>query len=145
MVTLNQVEVPFYRGMDRKRKWGFRALVQVNGRTVIPFLLKYIVLAAKRLGADFLDFAAQEIAEGIGGTYSLKTAAKSVGRQTLGKQLGGGGRKGSASRVIPTKSAKQTSRSQRHAFRNISQKSCPASLGTNLLWQFREILKGKSQ
>ena len=46
---------------------------------------KCIVPAAKRLGADLLEFAAPEIAEVVIGRLSFKTAAKSVGRQTLRK------------------------------------------------------------
>ena len=127
MVASRQVEIPYYRGVGRQRGRGFGALAQVNGRTAIPFLRKYIIPAAKRVGADLLEFAVPEIAEVVIGRKKIKTAAKSAGRQTLRKQLGegsrrwkGGSRKRSASRVIPTKSAKQTSRSQRDIFTNIS-------------------------
>ena len=94
---------------------------------------KYIVPAAEGVGADLLEFAAKEIAEVLSGRKSFKTAAKSVGRQTLRKQLVSGCRKRKgvrggrelaygrqASRFIPTKSAKQTSRSQGDIFSNIS-------------------------
>ena len=135
MVASRQVEIPYYRGVGRQRGRGFGALAQVIGRTAIPFLRKYIVPAAKRVGADLLDFAVPEIAEVVSGRKNFKTAAKSVGRQTLRKQLGQGegsrrselaygrtrSRKRSASRVIPTKSAKQISRSRRDIFTNISQ------------------------
>ena len=69
------------------------------------FALK-IVPAATHVGADLLEFAVPENAEVVSGRKILKTAAKCVGRQTLRKQLGSGSRKRSASRVIPTKSAK---------------------------------------
>ena len=52
MVAPRQVEIPFYRGIGRKRGRGFGALAQVIGRTANPFLRKYIVPAAKRVGAD---------------------------------------------------------------------------------------------
>ena len=52
----------------------------------------------------------------VSGRPKFNTAAKKVGRQTLGKQLGSGSRKSSASRVNPKKSAKQTSQSQRDNF-----------------------------
>ena len=134
MVASRQVEIPYYRGVGRQRGRGFGALVQVIGRTPIQFLRKYIVPAAKRVGADFLEFAVPEIAEVVSGRKNIKTAAKSVGRQTLRKQLGegcrrrkgavgawqAGSRKRSASRVIPTKSATQISRSRRDIFTNIS-------------------------
>ena len=141
MVASREVEIPYYRGVGRQRGRGFGALAQVIGRTAIPFLRKYIVPAAKHVGADLFEFAVPEIAEVVSGRKNIKTAAKSVGRQTLRKQLGegkgsrrrkgavgvrqgsrgtGSSRKKSASRVIPTKSAKQFSRSRRDIFTNIS-------------------------
>ena len=145
MVALREVEFPFYRGVGRQRGRGFGALEQVIGRTAIPYLRKYIVPAAKRVGADLLEIAVPEIAEVVSGRKNFKTAAKSVGRQTLRKQLGegsrrrkgavgGGSRKRSASRFIPTISAKQTSRPRRDIFTNISHYSCRVIFGTNLLW-----------
>ena len=77
---------------------------------------KCIVPAAKRVGADLLEFDVPEIAEVVTGRKSIKTAARSVGRQTLRKQLGSGSRKLSGSRIVPTKSAKQFSRSRRDFF-----------------------------
>ena len=120
MVASRQIEIPFYRGDGRQRRRGFGALAQVIGRTAIPFLRKYIVPAAKRVGADLLKVAVPEIAETFNGRKIIETAAKSVGRQTLRKQLGSGSKKRSASRVIATKSAKQISRSRRDIRTNIS-------------------------
>ena len=123
MVASREVEIPYYRGVGRQRGRGFGVI----GRTAIPFLRKCIVPAAKRVGADLLEIAVPEIAEIVSGRKNFKTAAKSVGRQTLRKQLGSGskkkkGAKGKrqASRFIPAKSAKQTSRSRRDIFTNIS-------------------------
>ena len=113
MVASRQVEIPFCRGFGRQRGRGFGALEQVNGRTAITFLPKYLVPAANRVGGDLLEFAAPEIAEVFCGRKNFKTAAKSVGRQALRKQLGSGSRKRTGSSVIPIKSAKQTSRSRR--------------------------------
>ena len=121
MVASSQVEIPYYRAVDRQRGRGFGALAQVIGRTAIPFLRKNVVPAAKRVGADLLEFAVPEIAEVVSGRKNFKTAAKSVGRQTLRKQLGNGSRKKTTSRVIPTKSTKQSSRSRRDLFANISR------------------------
>ena len=118
MVASRQVEIPYYRGVGRQRGLGFGAFAQVIGRTAIPFLREYIVPAAKRVGADLLEFAVPEIAEVFSGRKNIKTAAKSVGRQTLRKQLGSGGKKRTVSRVIPTKSSKQISRSARDDFKN---------------------------
>ena len=150
MVASRQVEIPYYRAVGRQRGRGFGALAQVIGRTAIPFLRKYVVPAAKRIGADMLEFAVPEIAEVVSGRKNFKTAAKSVGKKTLRKQLGEGegqgsrrrelaegsrrrtaGRTGSRRelaygrtarkqrRIIPTKSTKQSSRSQRDIFTNI--------------------------
>ena len=136
MVASRQVEIPYYRAVGRQRGRGFGALAQVIGRTAIPFLRKYVVPAAKRIGADMLEFAVPEIAEVVSGRKNFKTAAKSVGKKTLRKQLGQGAgnrrvvgsasvrqgsRKRTASRIIPTKSTKQSSRSRRDIFTNISR------------------------
>ena len=99
MVASRQVEIPYYRAVGRQRGRRFRALAQVIGRTAIPFLRKYIVPAANRAGADLLEFA--ENAEVVSGRKKFKTAAKSVGRQTLKKQMGEGSRKRTGSRIIP--------------------------------------------
>ena len=101
MIASRQVEIPFYGGIGRQRRRGFGALAQVIGRTAIPFLRKDIVPAAKRVGAELLEFAAPEVAEVVSGRKNFKTAAKSVGRQNLSKQLGSCSRKRTASRVIP--------------------------------------------
>ena len=90
MVASRQVEIPYYRGVGRQRGRGFGALAQVIGRTEIPFLRKYVVPAAKCIGADMLEFAVPEIAEVVSGRKNFKTAAKSVGKQTLRKKLGEG-------------------------------------------------------
>ena len=139
MVASRQVEIPYYRVVGRQRGRGFGALAQVIRRTAIPFLRKYVVPAAKRVGADLLEFAVPEIAEVVSGRKNFKTAAKSVGRQTLRKQLGEGqgsrrrepqadGRTGSRQirgrkhrKIIPTESTKQSSRSRRDIFANISR------------------------
>ena len=104
MVASRQVEILFCRGIGRQRGRGFRALAEVFGRTAIPFLRKYNVPAPKYVGADLLEFAAPETAEVVSGRNSFKTAANSLERQTVTKQLGSGSRKTTASRVVPTNS-----------------------------------------
>ena len=121
MVASRQVEIPYYRGVGRQRGWGFGAFAQVIGRSAIPFLRKFIVPAANRVGADLLEFTVPETAEVVSVRKNFKTAANSVGKQTLKKQLGEGSRKRTASRVIPPKSTKQSSRSRRDIFTNISR------------------------
>ena len=95
-------------GQQHGREFG--VLEQVIGRTTIPVLRKYIVPAPKRVGAENLEIAAPESAEVVSGRKNFKTAANSVGRQTLRKRMGSGSTKKTASRVIPAKSAKQTIR-----------------------------------
>ena len=118
MVASRQVEIPYYRAVGRQRGRRFGALAQVIGRTAIPFLRKFVVPVAKRIGADMLEFAVPEIAEVVSGRKNFQTAAKSVGKKTLKKQLGEGKKQ---RRVIPTKSTKQSSRSRRDIFTNISR------------------------
>ena len=131
IVASNTLELPYYKGIGRQRGRGFGALAQVIGRTAIPFLRKYIVPAAKRVGADLLEFAVPEVADVVSGKKNFKTAAKSVGRQTLRKQLGEGQgsrrRTGSRrtagskqKRSIPVKSLKRSSRSRKDIFTNIA-------------------------
>ena len=120
MVASREVEILYYRAVGRQRRRGFGALAQIIGRTSSPFLRKYIVPAAKRIGADMLEFSLPEIGEVISGRKSFKSAAKSVGKETLKKQLGEGklrwkgavggselanGRQGGSKkrRLIPTK------------------------------------------
>ena len=100
-----------------------------------------------------------EIAEVVCGRKNFKTAAKSVGKQTLRKQLDEGEgsrmRKGAVGlrqggskhrRIFPTKSTKQSRRSRKDIFRNIFRSSCQTTIfGTNFLWQSLEILEGKAQ
>ena len=99
MVASRQVEIPYYREVGRQRGRGIGALAHVIGRAAIPFLRKYVVPAAKRIGADTLEFPAPEIGEVISGRKTLKTAAKSVRKQTLKTPLGSGSKQ---RRIFPT-------------------------------------------
>ena len=76
MVASNTLELPYYKSIGRQRGRGFGGLAQVIGRTAIPFLKKYIVPAAKRVGADLLEFAVPEAADVVSGKKNFKTAAK---------------------------------------------------------------------
>ena len=120
MVASRQVEIPYYRGVGRQRGRGFSALAQVIGRTAIPFLHKFVVPAANRIGADMLEYAVPEIAEVVSGRKNFTTAAKSVGKQTIKRQLSQGSRN-KQRRILPTKATKQFSRSRRDIITNISR------------------------
>ena len=89
--------------------------------------------AAKHAISDLLNFAALELAEVASGREIFETTQKSVGDQTLGKNLGMGCRKRKAvlgwkqlaygkqaRRVVLIENAKRTSRSRRDILTNIS-------------------------
>ena len=78
--------LPYFRGYLRQRGRWFAASAQTIGRTAIPFLWRYIVPAAKRVGADLLDIVAPEIF--LTGK-KFKSVAADVGKKTLRKLLGG--------------------------------------------------------
>ena len=118
MVASRELELPYYRGVTRQRGRGF-GVAQVIGRTAVPFVKKFIVPAARRVGADLLEYAVPEMAEVISGKKNLKSAVTSVGKKTLRKQLGGGSKR--TRRFIPTKSTNINSRSRRDIFTNISR------------------------
>ena len=63
MGASRQKEISFYRGVGRQCGRRFGAFALNLGRTAIPFLRNYVVPAAKRVGADLLEFAVPEIAE----------------------------------------------------------------------------------
>ena len=90
MVVPNTLEHPYYKGIGFQRGRGCGALAQVTGRTAILPLRKNVVPAAKRVGAELLEIAVPQVTDVISGEKSFKTGAKSVGRQILRKQLGGG-------------------------------------------------------
>ena len=56
-----QLIFPFFEDTQEKRGKGFGDLAQTLGRTAIPFIKKYIVLDAKRPGADLFEISAPEI------------------------------------------------------------------------------------
>ena len=115
MVASRQVEIPYYTAVGRQRGRGFGALAQVIGSFAIPFLRKYVVPAAERIGADMLEFAAPPIAEDFIGRKSFQTAVRSVEKKTLKKQLGEGSRS-KHRRIFPAKLTKQSSPSRGDIF-----------------------------
>ena len=68
------------------------------------------------MGADLLEFAVPEVAHVVSGKKNFKTADKSVGRQSLRKQFGGGKQK----RSIPIKNLKRSSWSRTDIFTTIA-------------------------
>ena len=121
MVAQSSANFPIFRGHARQRGRGFGALAQTLGRTAIPFIKKYIVPAAKIIGADLFEIAAPEIGEVVSGRKKLKTFAKDVGKKTVQKQLGGGKKKSKrrTRRTISRKSSSKISRSRKYIFDKI--------------------------
>ena len=76
-------DLPYFRGYSRQRGRGFGALAQTIGRTAIPFLRRYVVPAAKRVGADLIELAAPEIGNVLAGRKKFKSAATDVGKENL--------------------------------------------------------------
>ena len=113
MVSSKQVDILFHRGTGLQHLWGFGSLAHAAGRIVTPFLRKFIVPAAKCVGTDLLEFVAPEFAEVLGSRRIFKTATKSVWREIKTNQLSS---KKTSSSLIPTKSAKRSSRSRRDIF-----------------------------
>ena len=66
-VASNTLEIPYYKSIGRQRGRGFEALALVLGRTAIPFLKNNIESAAKRVGADLLEFAVPEVVDIVSG------------------------------------------------------------------------------
>lgn len=119
MVASTTADLPYYQGYGRQRGRGFGALAQTIGRTAVPFIRKYVIPAATRVGADLLEFAAPEIGEVMAGRKTIKAAAKSAGGKTIRKQIGGGRKK--KRKVISKKTTKRSSRSRRDIFTNVGK------------------------
>ena len=97
-------DLPYFRGYSRQRGRGFGALARTIGRNAILFLRRYVVPAAKRVGADLIELAAPGIGKILAGRKKFKSAATDVGKKTLRKQLGG--RKPRKRRIIQKRSPK---------------------------------------
>ena len=121
MVAQSSAKFPSFCGHARQPGRSFGALAQTLGRTAIPFIKKYIVPAAKRIGADLFEIAAPKIGEVVSGRKKLKTFAKDVGTKTVRKQLGGGKKKSKkrTRRTISRKSSSKISRSRKDIFDKI--------------------------
>ena len=89
MVAKNSADSRIFRGLARQRGRGFGALVQTLGRIAIPYIKKYIVPAAKRIGAILFEIAAPEIGESVGGCKKTQNICKRCGNkgslETIGR------------------------------------------------------------
>ena len=99
-------QLPYFRGSARQRGRGFGALAATIGRTAIPFISRYVVPAAKRVGKELLASAAPDIGDVITGKKNMKSFAKDVGSRTIRKQLGGGRKKKISRRKKSTRNSR---------------------------------------
>ena len=76
MVAQNSATFPIFCGHARQRGRCFCSPAQTYWRTAIPFIKKYIVPAAKRIGADLFEIATPEIGEVVSGQKNSKHLQK---------------------------------------------------------------------
>ena len=88
MVTSRQVEIPLYTGIVLQRGQRFGALAEVLGTTANPHLRKYFVPAAKRVGADLLEFAVPEISGVVSGRKKKQDTCKECAKTDYEKTVG---------------------------------------------------------
>lgn len=101
----SQVQSPHFSGASRQRGMGLGSFALRFGRIALPAFKKYILPTAKRVGKDFLEVAAPELMDFVGGKADIKTATKRAVTKTLKKQVGGGVKK-----IIKSKTLKPRSR-----------------------------------
>ena len=110
-MTVDSIDMPYFKGIPRQRGRGLGALALSVARTAIPIFRNFIVPAAKKVGRDFIKSAVPEIGEAISGNQSLKRALKSSAKSTIRKQVGGGG---SSSKKQRLSAASNLRRTQQH-------------------------------
>ena len=113
-----------------------------------PLFLFYVKLLSQLQSfwvLTLLELASPDTAETVSGRKIFRTAAMSADRQILGKHFAIGSNRRTASRFIPTKSAKPTSWPRGGLLTNISQWNFQIIFGTKLLWRSLENMEGKSQ
>ena len=146
MIASRQVVIPLFRGFDWQRGRGSLHLHKVLGELLIPFSFKNFVPASKRVCSDLLEFGAPETVEVFSGRKIFKTAAKSVGRQNLRKQLSkdSRNRKGAKS----GKEVAQRKQASRFSQQNLQNrpvgfyKYLPLIMSSNFRYQLLVVVSG---
>ena len=151
MVASRQVEIPYHRAVGRQRGRGFGALAQVIEELQFPFCVNVSSQQQNAWVLTCWSLLRQRL-ERLLAVENLSRRLQRVWESKLWKNIWGKGAEGvrqggSKQRIIiATKSTKQSSRSRRDNFTNISRWSCQTAIfGTNILWQCLAILEGKSQ
>lgn len=80
----------YFRGPARQRGAGFGSLALSVARQAIPFVAKYILPSAKRVGKEFARNMLPEVVDLATGKTTVKKAVKRAATTTAKKQLGGG-------------------------------------------------------
>ena len=76
--------VKWYR-VGRHRGWDIGVLIQVNSGTAILFRHNNFVLAARRIGANLLDYSVHGKADTVRGSRNVISATENEEPQTVGK------------------------------------------------------------
>ena len=118
-MTVDSINMPYFKGVPRQRGRGLGALALSVARTAIPIFRNFIVPAAKKVGRDFIKSAVPEIGEVVSGNQSLKRALRSSAKSTIKKQVGGGsvGSTSKKRRVTVRRSARSSRRRRRASTR----------------------------
>ena len=66
-MTVDSIDMPYFKGIPRQRGRGLGALALSVARTAIPIFRNFIVPAAKKVGRDFIKSAVPEIDEALSG------------------------------------------------------------------------------
>lgn len=127
----NQASMPYFRGATRQRGRGLLTASAVIGaaRTIYPiakpFVKKYVLPAAKRLGTSFIENVVPEVKEIIHGRQKFSRGMRKAAKKTLKSQIGGGRKRGRIAKKKrkkkKTSRRKKTKRSSRS--RNFFAKS----------------------
>ena len=88
-MTVASDNIPYFRGVARRRGRGLGALALSVARTAIPIFRNFIVPAAKKVGRDFVTSAVPELSDVISGKQSFKKALKSSAKKTIKIRLEG--------------------------------------------------------
>ena len=113
-MTVDSIDMPYFKGIPRQRGRGLGALALSVARTAIPIFRNFIVPAAKKVGRDFIKSAVPEIGEALSGNQSLKRALKSSAKSTIRKQVGGGGGSSSKKQRLSAASNLRRTQQQQH-------------------------------
>ena len=106
-----------FSGPVRQRGSALGSLALRAARFAMPFVSKYIIPAAKRIGKEFAKNMLPEVVDIASGKTNVKKAVKRAATTTVKKQLGGGPKRSRAkskprAESISSKRKTKTSRSQ---------------------------------